>query len=104
MLGAGIAVRLKKNEQAVELAPAGGFQRGFDFSRVMAVVVDHGDVVDGAFDIEAAADSAKVCQSLANQLYRNTQIEGDSSGSSRIADIVDTGRMREAEKPEILAL
>src|SRR5262245_39149568 len=40
VLGAGVAVRLKKHKKAVELAAAGSLQRGFDFGWVVAVVVD----------------------------------------------------------------
>jgi len=32
----------------------------------MAVVVDHGDVVDRAFDVEAAADACKFAEALAD--------------------------------------
>src|SRR5262249_6655441 len=91
-------------EHAVEFAAAGGFEGRSNFGRVMAVVIDHRNVVNGTLDVEAAADSAKVGESLADELDGNIEIKGDSSGSGRIADIVDAGRMREAKKAEILPL
>src|SRR5580704_872110 len=53
------AVRLEKHQEAVELAAASGFECGANFDWVMTVVVDHGDVVDDALDVEAAADAGK---------------------------------------------
>src|SRR5215468_2607984 len=97
MLRAGIPVRLEKNQQAVEFAAAGSLEGRFDFGRVMAVVVDHCNVVDRTFDIETAADSAKVGESLPDKIDRNVEIERDGSGSSGIAYVVNAGRMREVE-------
>src|SRR5229473_7022443 len=48
MLRARVAMRLEKHQQSIELANARGFQRRTDLSRVMAIVVDHGNVVDRA--------------------------------------------------------
>src|ERR1700730_4524525 len=67
VLGAREAGRLKKHQEAVELAAASGFERGANFDRVMAIVVDHGDVVDDAFDIEAAADAGKFGEAFADE-------------------------------------
>src|SRR5215467_8239265 len=60
MLRTAKTVRLKQHQQAAELAAARGFERGLDFGGMMAVVVDHRDVVDRTFDVEAPADSGKV--------------------------------------------
>src|SRR6266404_1125132 len=65
MLRARIAMRLEKNQQAVKLTAASSFERGANLRRVVTVVVDYRDLVHGAFYVEAAADAAKVRQSLA---------------------------------------
>src|SRR6266481_9387283 len=72
VLGAGVAMRLKKHEQAIELAAAGRFERGADLDRVMTVVIDHGDVVHYALDVKAAAHTGKFDEAFADQISRNT--------------------------------
>src|SRR4029077_536962 len=57
MLRARETVRLEEHQQAIEFADARGFEGGANFSGVMAVVVDHRNVVDHAFDVEAPAHS-----------------------------------------------
>src|ERR671923_241597 len=54
MLRARVAMRLEEDEEAVELATAGGIEGRTDFGGMMAVIVDDGDVVHHAFDVEAA--------------------------------------------------
>ncbi len=66
LLTARIAVRLEKHQEAIKLADFGGFQGGADFYWVMAVVIDHRDVVDDAFDVEAAADAGEFAEGFAN--------------------------------------
>src|SRR5258707_1389783 len=65
MLRAGIAVRLKEHQQPIELADARGFQGGANLRRMMAVVVDHGNVVDRAFNVEAPTDAGKFAEVIA---------------------------------------
>src|SRR6476660_3806439 len=103
MLSTGIPVRLKENQEAVELAASGGFECGFDFGGMVAVVVDYGDVVDSAFDVETPTDTAKIGEALPDELHRNIEVEGHSSGRTRIADIVDTRRVGKAERSQIFA-
>src|SRR5882672_9943912 len=66
MLRAGVAVRLEKHQEAIEFADARGLQGGPDLGRVMAVVVDHGNVVDGALNVEAPTNAGKFGQAFAN--------------------------------------
>src|SRR5579862_1850696 len=103
MLRPGVAVRLEKDQQPVEFATAGGFESGFDFGGMVAVIVYDRDVVDGAFDVEAAADSAEICQAQANKLRGDIEIESDSRGGGCIADVVDAGRMRKHKQAEVFA-
>src|SRR5580698_4925946 len=56
-LRARIAMRLKKNQRAIELRGARRLQRRFDLHRVMAVVVNHRDAVDDAFHVKATANT-----------------------------------------------
>src|SRR6266478_1462088 len=60
VLSAGKAMGLKEHQQAIELAAAGRFQSRANLSRVVAVVIDHGDVIDDALDVKAAAHSGKL--------------------------------------------
>ncbi len=64
-------MRLKEHQDAVELAAARGFEGGANFHGVVAVVVNHGDVVDDALDIKAAADACKFGEAFADQVGRN---------------------------------
>src|SRR2546422_3147956 len=66
MLRAREAMRLKENEKSIEFAAARGVERGSNFRRVVAVIVNDGDVGDDAFDVEAAADASKVGEAFAN--------------------------------------
>src|SRR6267142_122269 len=66
VLSACVAMRLKEHEQAIELAAAGRFERGADFHRVVAVVIDDGDVVHVALDVEPAAHPGKFGETFAD--------------------------------------
>src|SRR5713226_2978614 len=103
LLGAGVAMGLKEHEQAIELAAAGGFKRGANLDRVMTVVIDHGDVIDHALDVKAAPHAGKLNKAFADQVGRNIQVQRDSRGSRRVADIVHARRMRQPEQAEIFA-
>src|SRR5712672_295995 len=103
MLRAGVAVRLEKHQEAIELADARGFQGGPDLGRMMAVVVDHCDIVDGALNVEAPTDAGKFAQTFANQFGGNVEIERDRGGGSGVAHVVDARGMEELENAEIVA-
>src|ERR1700687_1785943 len=71
VLGAGVAMRLKKHKQAMELEAAGGFERGANLDRVMTVVIDHSDVIHYALDVKAAPHAGKFNEAFADQVSRN---------------------------------
>src|SRR5258706_2262030 len=71
VLSAGVAMRLKEHEQAIELAAAGGFERGADLDRVMTIVIDHGDVIYRALDVKAAPHAGKFNEAFADKATRN---------------------------------
>src|SRR5215471_16622392 len=104
MLRAGVAVRLEEHQQTVKFTAACRFERGPDFGGVMAIIVDDRDLADRSFDVKSAAYAGEVGKALANELRRDVEIEGNGGGGSRVADVVDAGRVRQAEKPEIFAL
>src|SRR5260370_32872056 len=104
VLGAGVAMRLKEDEQAIELAAAGGFEGGANLRRVMAVVIDPGDAIDDALDVKAAAHSGKLDKAFADEVRRNIQVQRDGGGRRGVADIVQAGRVRKLEQAEIFAL
>src|ERR1700739_472733 len=66
MLRTRVAMGLEKNQQTVELAAASSFERGANLRRVVAVVVDDRDVVDGTFYVEAAPDASEIRQPLSD--------------------------------------
>ena len=65
---------------------------------------DDRDVVDNAFDVEAAADPGKFAQGFADEFGRDVEIEGDGGGSGGVANIVNARRMQKAEHAEVVAL
>src|SRR5437016_3191078 len=71
VLGAGVAMRLKEHEQAIELAAACRFERGADLGRVMTVVIDHSDLIDHALDVKSTAHAGKFEEAFADQVSRN---------------------------------
>src|SRR5713101_3390054 len=103
MLRARVTVRLEEQPQAIELANTRGFERGADFGGVMAVIVDHGNVVDRAFNVEAPADSREFAEAIADQLRGHVEVEGDSRCGRGVAHIVDARRMKELENAEVVA-
>src|SRR6267142_722440 len=104
MLRARVAVRLEEHQKAIELADARGFQGGPDLRGVVAVVVNHGNVVDGASNVEASTNAGKFAQAFANQFGGNVEIERDRGGGGGVAHIVDARRMEELENAEIVTL
>src|SRR5260370_1436114 len=103
MLGAGVTMGLKKHQQAIELAAAGRFKRGANLDGVMAVVIDHDDVIHYALDVKTAAHTGKLEEAFADQVYRNTQVQRDCRRRRRIANIAHARGMRQAEQAEIFA-
>src|SRR5580765_1362240 len=103
MLGSGIAMWLKEDQQPIELTASSGFERGTNFGGMVAVVVNDGDVVDGAFDVEATADAAKFGEAFADEVGRDAEIKRHGGSGGGVAYIVDTGRMREAEGAKVFA-
>src|SRR5690242_6024037 len=104
MPGAGEAMRLEEDQEAFELAAASGFEGGTDFSGMMAVVVDDGDVVDRALDVETAADAGEAGEAFADQVGRDVQVESYGGRGGGVADVVHSRRMRQAEDAQIIAL
>src|SRR5882757_6784783 len=69
----------------------------------MAVIVNHGDVVDHSLDVKAAADAGKFNETFADQVGWNIQVKRDCGGRCRVSDIMHAGRMRQPEEAEIFA-
>src|SRR5258708_31533874 len=70
----------------------------------MAVVVNDGDVVDDALDVNAAAHAVKLDKVFADQVSRNIQLQRDSGCRRGVANIVHARRVRKLEQAEIFAL
>src|SRR5713226_163547 len=92
VLCAGVAMRLKKHQQPIELAAAGRFERRANLSRVMTVIIDHGDFIDHDLDVKTAAHSSKLNEALADQVSRDVQVQRDCRCRRRVADIVHARR------------
>src|SRR6266850_5168504 len=97
VLSAGVAMRLKEYEEAIELAASGSFECGADLDRVMTVVIDYGDVVNYTLDVKAAAHAGKFDEAFADQVSRNAYVQRDRRGGRCVADIVHARRMRQPE-------
>src|ERR1700676_141852 len=97
-------MRLEQHQQAIELAASRSFQRRADFRRMMAIIVYNRDVIDDASDVEAAPDSCELCQSRANQLARDVQIQCNRRSRSRVSHVVNPRRVRQLEQSEVLPL
>ena len=67
-------MRLKKDQQAMKVAAARGFQGGADFGGVMAVVVDEGDAVKGSPLFRSGGQRRKMSQALADEVGRDVQM------------------------------
>ncbi len=87
-------MRLKEHQQAIELAAAGRFERGANLGRVMAVIINHGDLIYYALDVKAATHAGELNEAFTDQISRHAQVERDCRGSRRVADIVYARRMR----------
>src|ERR1700676_4983368 len=58
--------------------------------RMMAVIIDQGDVLDDSLDIETPADPGKFLEPGTNQVRGNVKIERYGSCRSGVAHIVDS--------------
>ena len=91
--GAGVAVRLEEDVDAGEAAVAGGAEGGEDLGGVVAVVVDDGDVVDDAFDLEAAVDATEGGEAGGDLVGRDAELDADGDGGGGVEDVVAAGDM-----------
>src|SRR3984885_12469523 len=98
-----MAMRLKKNQRAIELRGARRLQRRFDLHRMMAVVVNHRDAVDDALHVKATANTGKFRHAFANQVARNVEVERDRGSGGYVAHVMDARRMRKLEDAEVVA-
>src|SRR5262249_55760502 len=66
MLRARETVRLKKDEQAIELAAAGCLKRGANLCWVMPVIVNDGDIGDDTLNVKAASNAGELGEAFAD--------------------------------------
>src|SRR5437588_604122 len=92
--GAGIAMRLEDDMDAVESALAGSSQGGANLSGMMAVVVNHGNAGGLAFELETAVNAAKALQRLADAISINVEADAHGYGSGGIQHIVMAGHLQ----------
>src|SRR5207245_945908 len=101
MLGACVAMRLKKHQEAIEFAAARSFERCADFGGVVSVVVDDGYVVYHPLDVEPAPHARELRQPFADQFGGNIQVQRDCRCCCRIADVVHAGRVGKLEPAKL---
>src|SRR5260370_7969029 len=101
MLGACVAMRLKKHEEAIEFAAARSFEGCADFGGVVSVVVDDGYVVYHPLDVEPAPHARELRQPFADQFGGNIQGRRDCRCCCRSADVVHAGRVGKLEQAKI---
>src|ERR1035437_7104580 len=77
---AGVAMRLKKNKNALEAALTGRFQRGANFCGVMAVIIDHGDAADFPFALKPALDATKIRKPTGDVFNRDAELDPNGNG------------------------
>src|ERR1035438_4063282 len=87
-LRAGIAVRLEDDVDLSEPAFTRRRKCRAYLGGMVAVVVDHGHVVDAPLELEAAVHSVEFLQTLANLLHRYVESKTDGDGGGGIAHIV----------------
>ena len=91
---AAVAMRLERDDEAtVGPAPARGFKYGFEFFRMMAVVVDQQHLralrsAEFAQQIETPADAGECLQRARDRFRRNPELPTDGRGCQRILHIV----------------
>src|SRR4051812_50172064 len=91
MEGSGVAGRLEEDVDAAETAQPGAVERGADLGGVMAVVVDDGDALLLAADLETAIDTAERGERLADDVGLDLEFHGDRDGGHRVQDVVAAG-------------
>src|SRR5260370_2103849 len=69
----------------------------------MAVVIDHGAVIDHALDSKPATHPSKLDEALADEVSRNVQVQRDGGRCRRVSHIMHARGMRQAEQAEIFA-
>src|SRR5271156_1138199 len=87
-------MRLKNNVDVAVVAVPRGAESGANLSGVVSVVVDDGDAVDTAFELETPVDTAKVLYPLRDGLGLDLQLVGDGHGGGRVEDVVCSGDMQ----------
>ena len=98
-LRARVAVRLKDDVDLAEAALPRRRQRGANLGGMMAVVVDHGDAVGAALELEAAIHAVEVGQAFADLVDRNVQSNADGDGGSGVAHVVLAGNVQLEIRP-----
>src|SRR5712671_5679543 len=102
MLRARVPVGLEEHQKAFEMADARGLERRANFNRMMAVIVDQGDVVDHSLDVKPAADAGEFFQTDANQVRRYIQIKRYGGGGGGIPHVVYSRRAVQMKLPQVV--
>ena len=83
-----IAVRLKDRHEPPVPAPLRGVQRCPDFGRMMAVVLDHHDVLDRGLELEPASRSGVALQGFQDERRGDVQVHAHGHGGHGVGDHV----------------
>jgi hypothetical protein len=86
--GARVAVGLKGDDDAAVVGALSGVERGFDFSRMMAVVVDQRDAPRLSHDRKAPSDAPERGEGLLGEIERHLELVGDGDDREAILHVV----------------
>src|SRR5262249_11459877 len=103
MLRSRVAMRLKQNQQAIVMAAARRFERGADFHRMMAVVVNQRDAAMDALDFKTTSDAGEGLDAGADQVGRDVKEQCHRGGSSRVANVVNARRSGQMKDAKVIA-
>src|SRR5215831_10168054 len=95
-----VAMWLKQHVDAAEPAQAGSIERSPDLSRMMAVIVHHGDAAFLAAQLKAPVDPAEDGEAFADRVRIHLELHRNRDGRRRVEYVVPAGD-REMEASEI---
>ena len=94
-LGPAVTVGLKHHDfTTIRPAFFDGFQGGFNFSRMMTVIVHHCNCVHITFDFESALNPFKGFQGGLDGCKRHIQLDANGNAGGGIVDVVNTRQIQ----------
>ncbi len=83
----------------IELAAARGFERGANFGGMVAIIIDDGDVVDYALDVEAAANAGEFCEAFPDEVGGTLRYRATAAAAAALRTLWIPGGCGRWKKP-----